>query len=169
MRLKDFKDARYNVGVGNADYEGALTYQEEYYRVHCPELVYKELDRQESSPSGALSDLWNEAVEGLRFKREIKMKMFPEFATEERQVHRKHAVESEHDVRFVLSMYNLREVDLYPEVGDHVIYRMADYEIIRVYVDPQHLWLHTNAPLYVSAMANLYRPGDRRMPSGRIT
>lgn len=171
MKLSEFQDPRYDIlfttaGVKDnkrgGDYEMALEYAEEFYRVHCPDVEFLEIDRAESSPEGELTNLWNEQVGGLKIKRRLNLKVFPDYATEERQTHKKMAVELEQEIRFAYSMWHLRKFDLFPEMGDHVVYKKIDYEIMRVYVRPEDLWQQTNAPLYVSCLANIYRPGDRR-------
>jgi hypothetical protein len=171
MKLSEFQDTHYDIAfvtagqhdrLKNQDYEESLSYAEEFYRVHCPSVEYLEVDRKNSSPNGELTNLWGEQVGGLRIARKLDLKVFPDYATEEQQKHKKQALELEQEIRFSYSMWYLRQFDLFPEVGDHIVYKRLDYEIMRVYVRPEDLWQQTNAPLYVSCFASIYRPGDRK-------
>jgi hypothetical protein len=139
----------------------AHQYANEYYRSYCPVIVYKELDRKSSMPNQDLASLWGEQAGGLRIGRTLQIKLYPDFNVEERQTHMKFgATEITREVRFAAGILELKRVDLYPEMGDHIEYGGYEYEITRVYVRTEDLWQQTNQPLHVSMDAYIYRPGD---------
>jgi hypothetical protein len=143
------------------DLERSHQYVDEFYRVHCPRMQFQEIDRKQSTNNEDLSKLWGENVGGFKVGRDLHIHMFPDYNVEERQIHKKHATEIEREIRFSVGILQLKAVDLYPEMGDHVLYGGYNYEIYRVYVRPDDLFQHHNLPLHVSMDAVIYRPGDR--------
>lgn len=152
--------------TGMYDIDTAHVYNREFYEKHCPEVEYIEIDRDDSQTNSELSNFWGEQVGGLKVSRRVNVRAFPQFTEAPSQYHRKHAVEIDHDVVFDLGVGILKDLDLWPEMGDHISYMGFDYEIIRVRIDPERLWLHTNSPLHVSLDAVVYRPGDSKFEEG---
>lgn len=144
------------------DYLGALHFNTEFYKVHCPRVRYLELDREKSRPRGELGDFYNEQLGDLVFDRELNPPTFPEFANPRSPNHRRVGMEYDHDIRFAFAPLLLKELDFYPFEGDHVVYANFRYEIVRVEVRPEDYWQHTNLPLNISAYGTLYRPGTTR-------
>ena len=168
MKFDHFLNKLYPLVFSSAlpDLEMAHKYADEFYTVHCPEAVYKEVDRDSSQPHEQLSNLWGEQLGGLKIGRQFQIRTFPEITTEEQQKHTKRGTEITRDVRFNFGILELKRRDLYPEMGDLIEYGGYMYELIRVYVKPESLWMHTGQPLHVAADGVIYRPGDVKHAPG---
>ena len=144
------------------DVETAHTYSDEFLRVHCPLLPYKELDRKESSDLTELSKQWGEQLGGLEFSRELNVRVFPQFDQPLKRVHTVRGNEINRGIKLYFGILELRRQNLFPTPGDHVIYGNLDYEIVDTYCEPQNLWQQTNTPLWITVDAVIYRFGDVR-------
>lgn len=164
MKFQDYIQPKYPLVFSSAypDLQTAHVYADEFYRVHCPVLVYKEIDRDNSAPHEDLAAMWGEQVGGLKIGRKINIHSFPDYDTEEKQIHKKHATEVERAIRFAFGLLELQRCDVYPEMGDHIEFAGYEYEIMKVYVLAMDIWQQTNQPMHVSADAIIYRPGDSK-------
>jgi len=164
MKFEKYFQPDYPINFYSAhpDLETAHKYVDEFYTVHCPLLEYIEIDRDSSHPHEDLSELWNEQTDGLKIGRKLMVRCFPDYDEEEKQTHRKHGTEIERSCRFSFGVLELKKNDLYPEMGDHMMFGGYEYELMRVYIKPTDLWQHTNQPLHISADAVIYRPGDKK-------
>jgi len=150
----------------DSDTRQAHCYNEEYYKVMCPEVEYIEFDRDESQTHSELSNLWGEQVGGLKIARRIKIHSHFKFTDNVKPRHGKVSLEYDHDAVFLFGSSILYEQDLFPEVGDMIVHNHIHYEIGKVYVDSNDLWAGSNIPLHITCEVGIYRPGDVKFKEG---
>jgi hypothetical protein len=140
--------------------------QREWYLRHCPEVTYKELAREGYNARPTTVDrLWNEPNCGtLLFDRRLCLRTHVTFPSDEDR-HSKRAVEEVRDDTFYFGVNLLEEADLWPFIGDHIVFTGVEYVVQEVRLDPENFWGHTNIPLHVTCLCERFRYGDARVPN----
>ena len=188
MKFTDYHNPSYRVSLVDfdpvrvsPDYATLCAYGDEFYRVHCPQLVYYELDKRnatmnsagvvpgEAAPSNAveLAALWGEQVGGLQFSRQLGLYGYPSYSEGRKHQLTAHGLEIEQLIRFSFGMVELQRNDVFPQIGDMIDYLGLRYTALEVYVRTEDLFQQTGLPLHVTVDSVIYRFGDSKKESIR--
>jgi hypothetical protein len=158
------------------DYNTLLGYGDEFYTVHCPEVVYYELDVRNSTGNSAgvvpgqaplskasvVAQLWGEQVGGLHFSRQLNLHGYPSYSEGRRHQLTARGLEIKQLIRFSLGLIELQRKDIFPSLGDQLDYLGLRYNVLDVYVRPEDIYIQTGLPLHITVDAVIYRFGDSK-------
>ena len=167
MRFQSQNTFEYSIKfIGSPDLPMVWRLQKEWYVKHCPLVTFKELARERYDPHPTSVDrLWNEPACGtLIFHRRLLVRSHVVFPADEDK-HTKRGVEEIRNDTFYFGLNLLEEADLYPYIGDHIVFSGVEYVVQKVKLDPENFWGHTNIPLHVTCNCERYRYGDARIPT----
>lgn len=152
--------------IGAPDLPMQWSMQREWYERHCPLVTYKELAREDHNAIPTRVDrLWNEPECGTRiFDRILNIRAHVVYPAPE-DVHTKRGVEENRNTTFYFGVNMLEEADIWPFIGDHIVFDRQEYVIQAPTLDPDNRWGHSNMPLHVTCATERYRYGDGRIPN----
>ena len=152
--------------IGAPDLPMVWSLQKEWYERHCPNITFKEVARERHNAQPTMIDnLWHEPECGTKiFDRILLLRSHVVYPADQ-DVHSKRAVEEVRNDTFYFGTNILEEVDLWPTIGDHIVFHLVEYVIQQVVLDPENMWGHTDVPLHVTCKTERYRYGDGRLPN----
>ena len=171
MRFNQQKLFEYNTEfITSADLSMVFSLQREWYKSHCPVIQYKELAREGSSRMPTDVDkLWMEPVDGIhKFERILSMRALTTFQANA-WTHSKFGMENIRKDTFMFGLSLLKESDVFPDVGDQIIFNGVAYLIVNVVLNPDDHWAMTNIPLHVRCETEKFRYGRNTIPKALIT
>lgn len=158
------------------DYHTLLVYADEFYRVHCPEIVYYELDKRNTSMNSAgvipgekapsisvqTAMLWGEQVGQMQFGRKLNVLAYPSYSEGRKHMHTQRGLEIEQLVRLSFGLIELQRKDIFPSIGDQCDYLGLRFSVLDVYIKPEDIYIQTGLPLHVTVDAAIWRFGDKK-------
>ena len=183
MRFGDYHNPAYRLRWAefdpiriSKDYHTLLGYGDEFYTVHCPAVVYYELDKRNSSMNSAgvvpgekplskassIAQLWGEQVGGLSFSRQLNLYGYPSYSEGRRHQLTARGLEIKQLIRFSFGLIELQRKDIFPSLGDQIDYLGLRYNVLDVYVRPEDIYIQTGLPLHITADSVIYRFGDSK-------
>ena len=156
--------------IGIEDLPQVWDLQEEWYNRHTPTVIYKELARETSSSEHPteVDYLWNEPQDGnLMFERVIKIRSHTVFP-ENKPTHTKWGTEDLRQDTFYFGLRLLEKADLFPTMGDHIIFSGNTYEVRQVVLEPENFWTEINVPLHITCRCDKFRFGRNIIPSSLL-
>jgi hypothetical protein len=183
VRFGDYHNPAYKLKWGefdpariSRDYSTLLGYGDEFYAVHCPELVYYELDLRNTthnsagvvpgskgfSKSNELAQLWGERIGAIQFSRQLKLRGYPSYSEGRKHQLTKNGLEIEQLIRMSFGLLELQRWDIWPRFGDQVDYLGLRYNVLDVYIRPEDVYIMTGLPLHVTVDSAIYRFGDSK-------
>jgi len=155
--------------IGSGDLPMIWDMQQEWYQKHTPLITYKELAREGFSRRPTVVDkLWYEPYEGkLTFERAFKVRAHTVFP-DNKPTHFNRGTEDIRQDTFYFGLRMLELVDVFPSMGDHLIFDANAYEIRQVVLEPDNFWGETNIPLHVTCRCDKFRYGGNKIPSSLL-
>jgi hypothetical protein len=158
------------------DYYTLLQYADQFYTVHCPAITYYELNKRatsmnsagvipgEDAPSTAskLAMLWGEQIGKMQFSRKLDIFAFPSYSEGRKHVHTARGLEIEQLIRFSFGLIELQRKDIFPSIGDQILYLGLRYTVLDVYVKPEDIYLQVGLPLHITVDSAIWRFGDSK-------
>ena len=183
MRFGDYHNPAYRLRWSefdpiriSKDYNTLLGYGDEFYTVHCPEIVYYELDKRNSTMNSAgvvpgeaalskastVAQLWGEQVGGLNFSRQLNLQGYPSYSEGRRHQLTARGLEIKQLIRLSFGLIELKRKDIFPSLGDQLDYLGLRYNVLDVYVRPEDIYIQTGLPLHITVDSVVYRFGDSK-------
>ena len=183
MRFGDYHNPAYQLRWSefdpiriSKDYHTLLGYGDEFYTVHCPGIVYYELDKRNSTMNSAgvvpgeeplakaslVAQLWGEQVGGLQFSRQLKLFGYPSYSEGRKHQLTARGLEIKQLIRLSFGLIELQRKDIFPSLGDQLDYLGLRYNVLDVYVRPEDIYIQTGLPLHITVDSVIYRFGDAK-------
>jgi hypothetical protein len=153
--------------VNGSDLPQIFAITKEWYTRMCPRCEYWELAREfTGNPSPTDVDtLWGEPSDGVKkFGRKLEINAHPKIA-DQQQIHTRYGLVDKRPDTFQFGVSVLRDLDLWPEVGDLVLWMGNAFEILKVLIKPENRFIHTSIPIHVTCETKRYQMGDQVLSS----
>jgi len=165
MRFHEQAIFEYNIEfINSTELPHIFAMLSEWYKTQTPCVQYKEVARERDELRHTEVDtLWKEPVDGeTRFSRIIDIRSNVTFDRNSWH-HGKFGTENRRDIVCYFGLPILEEADLFPLIGDHIVYNGDVYVITNVPIQAENHWAHTNIPVNITCECTKFRFGMNKI------